>query len=237
MPTNINPNSAIPMYKQVINIISDQIAGGEFKPGDKIPSELELMQRFGVSRITIRAAIAELVDDGILTRAQGKGTFVASPKINHPALDLLGFHRSCTLAGKTGTTKLINIAWIAPTQKQKDFWNLGEQDMVICTKRLRYVDDVPTMIEINHYPEEFSYLFQEDLNQSLFSIFKKHNYQFSVTERTLEICKANEEEGKLLQIKPNTPLLLFQDTHNDSEGKASFLSKQIYHTQNLKFYF
>lgn len=93
------------------------------------------------------------------------------------------------------------------------------------------------MVEVNHYPPSFSYLFEEDLNQSLFEILKKHNYHFVESERTLETCFPNAEECKLLEIKPNTPLLLFRDTHMDIEGNPSFLSRQIYNTQHLKFYF
>ncbi len=237
MSTLINPNSIIPMYKQVLNIISEKIANGELKPGDKLPSESDLMHEYGVSRITIRGAISELVEDGILARSQGKGTFVALPKATHPANDSIGFNRSCILAGKTPSTKLLSIDWIYPSQKHMKFWGLSANDKIICSKRLRYVDGTPTMIEVNYYSAYFSFLFEEDLNQSLFGILKKHNYQFNVTERTVETCFANSEECKLLKVKPNTPLLLFRDTHQDIDGKPSFLSKQLYNTQHLKFYF
>ena len=237
MPTIVNPNSIVPMYKQVLDILNEQISRGELKPGDKLPSEAELMRLFGVSRITIRSAIAELVEDGILARAQGKGTFVDLPKTDHPANDSVGFNRSCILAGKTPTTKLLHIDWILPTQRHMEFWKIPSQEKIICSKRLRYVDNVPIMVEVNHYPPSFSYLFEEDLNQSLFEILKKHNYHFVESERTLETCFPNAEECKLLEIKPNTPLLLFRDTHMDIEGNPSFLSRQIYNTQHLKFYF
>ena len=72
----INPNSVVPMYKQVLNILNEKISSGELKPGDKLPSEAALIKEYGVSRITIRAAITELVEEGILARSQGKGTFV-----------------------------------------------------------------------------------------------------------------------------------------------------------------
>lgn len=233
----INPSSIIPMYKQVLNILNEQIASGELKSGDKLPSEAELMRLFKVSRITIRAAITEMVEDGILERSQGKGTFVALPKTKHPANDTVGFNRSCILAGKTPSTELLSIDWVYPTRKHMEFWNISSQEKIICSKRLRYVDDIPTMIEVNHYPPSFSYLFEEDLNQSLFETLKKHKYSFIVSVRTLETCFPTADECKLLKIKSHMPLLLFRDIHKDMSGNPSFLSKQVYNTQHLKFYF
>ena len=95
----INPNSIVPMYKQVLDILKSRIAAQEYTPGSKLPSEADLMKQFGVSRITVRTAINELVEDGVLERSQGKGTFVALPKSTHPADDsVIGFSRSCMLA-------------------------------------------------------------------------------------------------------------------------------------------
>ena len=91
MSAIIDPNSVTPMYKQVLKILSDRITSGQLKPGDKLPSETALMSEFGVSRITVRAAIIELAEDGILVRSQGKGTFVATPKSTYKANDTIGF--------------------------------------------------------------------------------------------------------------------------------------------------
>ena len=121
MSTLINPNSIIPMYKQISNILTEKITNGELKAGDKLPAEAELMKQFGVSRITVRTALSEMVEDGILARSQGKGTFVATRKSVHPADDRIGFNRSCILAGKTPSTKLLSIEWVYPSKKQMDF--------------------------------------------------------------------------------------------------------------------
>jgi len=236
MSSIINPNSCIPMYKQVLDVLNEKITRGEFRPGDKLPSEADLMQYFGVSRITVRAALAELVEDGILTRSQGKGTFVAPQKIAYPAMDLPGFNRSCIIAGKKPSTKLLEKGWCYPSEKQAAFWGISSNEKIIYSKRLRFMDGVPTVIEVNHYPPHLTYLLEEDLNESLFNIFNRYSYPYKVTERTLEICRATPEEAKLLNIKPNTPLLLFKDTHHELDDTPSFFSKQIYNSESTKFY-
>lgn len=233
----INPNSNVPLYKQVLNILKEQIGNGKFKEGDKLPPELTLMHEFGVSRITIRSAISELVEDGVLVRSQGKGTFVAQPSISQPANDAIGFNRSCILAGKRPSTQLLSMDWVFPTENQTRYFGIDPHTKIIRSQRLRSVDGNPTMIEINHYPPSFSYLFEEDLNGSLFAILTRHKVQFKVTERTLETCFPTNHECQLLNIKSGTPLLLFRDVHTDLEGNPSFLSKQLYNTENMKFYF
>lgn len=234
----INPNSNVPMYKQVLNVISNQIQSGELKAEDRLPSEIDLMKKFGVSRITIRAAIAELVEEGVLVRSQGKGTFVASPKTLYKANDGYGFTYSCRLAGKTPATKLISKEIIYPSSQDIEFFGIQETDKIICTKRLRFVDDEPTMIETNHYPAaSFSFLMGENLEGSLFELLeKKYNIHVYESLRTLEVYFPTKEEASLLGIKNNTPLLLFKDMQKDSNDKPLFISRQIYCTERLKFY-
>ena len=90
---NINPDSMIPMYKQIVNLLNEKIEKGELKPGDKLPSEAELMEAYSVSRITIRSAISELEEDGLVIRSRGKGTFIASKKAMYSADDT-GYYKS-----------------------------------------------------------------------------------------------------------------------------------------------
>lgn len=238
MKYTVKHNSSVPLYKQVVQLLSDQITSDALRPGDRIPSEAELIEHFGVSRITIRNAIAELVEEGILTRSQGKGTFVAAPKSSYDANDVTGFTRSCLLSGKTPSTKVISIERAFPTQKQIDFFKIQSNDMVIASKRLRYVDDEPTQIEINHYHPRLSFLINENLEGSLFELFKsKLGIEIVNSQRTLEICFATKDEMNLLNLKKNTPLLLFRDVQVDKNSEPLYLSKQLYNTENLKFYF
>ena len=111
-PQKLNPSSSTPLYKQVYTILKSRIANGELKPGDKIPTENELIQEYGVSRITIRAAISELVEDRVLERAQGKGTFVCKPKDAYQADDSHGFTQSCYLSGKIPKTTLLTLEYV-----------------------------------------------------------------------------------------------------------------------------
>ena len=232
----INPNSIIPLYKQIASIISNNIANNELKYGEKIPSETELAELFNVSRITIRGAIAELVDGGILERLQGKGTFVCEPKDVYQANDEFGFSRSCLIAGKKPKTELLKLEYILPPQNVQTFLNLNDGELALHSCRLRYVDNAPTLIENNYYRNSLTFLLQENLNDSLFSILQKHNISVISKGRYLDVCKATKEEADLFGIKPGSSLLLFTDEQLDAEGNPLFYSKQFYCTVRLKFY-
>lgn len=236
MENTINPSGSTPLYKQVEKILYNDIRSGKLKVGEKLPSELSLMETFNVSRITIRAAVSELVEDGFLVRAQGKGTFVAAPKTSYTANDLPGFTKSCRMAGKIARTRLLKIEYAYPSKSESEFLGIHETDQIISTKRLRYVDNYPTVVETNHYLMDFNFLWKEDLEGSLFEILAAHGIHVTNSTRTLEICLAKEDETELLGVPLETPLLLFKDKQTDANGRPIFVSRQVYNTENMTFY-
>lgn len=236
MSSAINPNSAVPLYKQIANVIAQDIKEGKYNYGDRLPSELTLKDTFGVSRITIRAAISELIEEGLLVRSQGKGTFIARPKAIMPASDHPGFTQSCLLAGRTPSTKLLSIDYTYPSPAECLFLNLKETDRVIVSKRLRFIENYPTVIETNHYITDLDFLFNENLNGSLFEVLSNHDIYVAESHRTLEICTATRAEADMLEIKLNTPLLLFKDMQIDQNGRPIYISKQLYTTERMAFY-
>ena len=235
-PQKLNPSSSTPLYKQVYTILKSRIANGELKPGDKIPTENELIQEYGVSRITIRAAISELVEDRVLERAQGKGTFVCKPKDAYQADDSHGFTQSCYLSGKIPKTTLLTLEYVLPSPKVQSFLQLRDGAPTLLSRRLRFADNEPILIESNYYAPCLSFLEKEDLSGSLFNILHQHGYSIVTQARSLDVCTANKEEAALLNVKRGSPLLLFTDYQLDGEGKPLFFSKQVYCTERLKFY-
>jgi len=236
MQTLMDHNCSVPLYKQIVKSINRKITTGEYPINSRIPSEVSLMEEYGVSRITIRTAITELVEDGVLERIQGKGTFVNSPKSLYQADDRIGFSRSCQMSGKIPKTELLKIEKIIPSESIGSFLGIPDGDHIICSKRLRYVDDYPTMIETNYYPLKFEFLFSENLNNSLFAIMAKHGLYIGDAIRTLEVCTPTREEIAILGLSTSKALLLFKDKQFDKEGKPLFFSKQIYRTDRMKFY-
>ena len=95
----LDDNNSMPLYLQLKNTIKGLIDSGEIKKGEKILSEYELCEKYNVSRITVRNALAELESEGYLIKKQGKGTFATTPKLFRPLEDSIGFTESCKNAG------------------------------------------------------------------------------------------------------------------------------------------
>src|SRR5215472_7045288 len=101
-------NSPVPRYHQLKEILREKIRAGEWKPGDIIPSERELSENYGISRMTARQAITDLVNEGVFYREQGKGTFVTKRKITQQLMRLTGFTEDISARGQRPGTKVLS---------------------------------------------------------------------------------------------------------------------------------
>ena len=106
MTNRLIPTNAEPLYRQLMARIRDDVSSGVYPPESQIPSEQEMCARYGVSRVTVRRAISELTDEGILRKQQGKGTFVCTPKLCRDLRDINSFHECCRMQGVTPGTRL-----------------------------------------------------------------------------------------------------------------------------------
>lgn len=181
----VEANSVIPLYKQIVRALSDSIANGTYRPGDKLPTEAELIEQFGVSRITVRSAIKEMEDAGLVEKARGKGTFVSSDTQMYAADDRESFTHSCQLAGKQASTRVLAMGWDFPSLRDAKFLGVDDIQKVLRSRRLRLVDDKPTMLETNSYSAVLSFLEHESLEDSLMAVLDRHTEFFNITPHVL----------------------------------------------------
>ena len=119
----VEHNSNVPIYIQIKNDIKEKILSGQLKIGDKIASEIELMELYSVSRVTLRNAISELSNEGLLIKKQGKGTFVNKNKLKNKLEHLKSFSETCKLHGLIPSSKTLEVKVMIPTDEQKKFFN------------------------------------------------------------------------------------------------------------------
>lgn len=158
--------AAIPLYQQVIDIIKNEINSGAYKAGARIPNEFELAESYKVGRVTVRRAIEELVQQGYLTKRQGKGTFVNAPKLKRKIRqkdDVQSFSDACRVNGMEPGACVISRKILPADSTEAQFFGVPVGTDLICVERVRTADGVPVMLENNIYVTRTTPIYQRRL--------------------------------------------------------------------------
>ncbi|WP_281190955.1 GntR family transcriptional regulator [Staphylococcus schleiferi] len=191
----------MPLYYQIYQGIHERIKSGEFKEGDKIPSERNLCEQFGVSRITVREALERLEKDRIIKREHGKGSFVLGSQYNQFLNELYSFKDEIEKNGDKASTKMLSIKLIPSTPFLQEKMQLTPYQYVYELKRIRLSNDVTLIYEISYLPMRYCEgLEQFDFNKvSLYETLNQH-YGIQITNayENLTASKLSREDAKLL---------------------------------------
>ncbi|PTX58491.1 GntR family transcriptional regulator [Melghirimyces profundicolus] len=233
----LDKNSPIPVYYQLEERLKESIEKKELKEGDMIPSERVLSEQYGISRMTVRQAINNLVRDGYLYREKGKGTFVASNKIEQPLQGLTSFTEDMRSRGLKPEARLLNFS-VEPAQgKLVQKLRLTEGESVSVIKRVRLADDLPMALETTFLPVRLVPGLTE--TQAYGSIYEYIENQLGLkiehATQTLEASVARERESEVLQIKKGSPVLLIERTSYLSDQRPLELVKSVYRGDRYKF--
>lgn len=221
---------ATPLYQQLEDILRKEIERGERAAGTRIPTENELSEQYNVSRVTVRKALAKLSELGYLERKTGKGTFIAEKKLQRGlSTGAISFTEMCKLIGAVPGAKTTKIALEDPCPKDIELMNLKQDEKIIVLERIRYADSKPVLLESNRFPEMFSFLFSENLNDhSLYDILKtKYNIILEHSSKAIDIIFATPKEARSLEITKGYPLLRIDSIVHDSENTITNLCQQL----------
>jgi len=220
--TDIERESYVPLYQQVIDAMAEFIEGNHLEPDYQLPGEAELCRMFDVSRTVIRQALQELEYKGLIYRTKGKGTFVARPKIHEGLFqELTGFYQDMEARGHKPVSKVLKQEKVPASKKIASFLEIGEGDPVIQIERLRYVQQEPIVFVTTFLP--FSIcpsLLDVDLkNRSLYEYLEsEHGIQISRGKRYLEAVSATQKESDLLGVNDGAPMILLDSVSYMPDG-------------------
>lgn len=209
-PVKIDRNSYTPIYIQIREDLK-RLIEEEKSHREQFYSDEELVQMYGVNRLTVRRAVEKLVDEGYLYRVRGVGTFMSSPKINMPAAggtNLNSFEEQCRKAGKVCVVKVTEMKLVqAPPAVQA----VLQRDEVCYLERLRYVDQIPMVLDKFYFPAEVMAGISKEAccHLKMPEILNKATGivpSYAVMEA--EAVLATHEDGEKLQISVQDPLLL-----------------------------
>jgi GntR family transcriptional regulator len=208
----LNPVSKIPLYQQLYEQLEGRIRSGQWKPGDRIPPESELLTQYEVSRITVRKVLAMLVAEGLLVRERGRGSFVASPKLEHGMTTIVSFTDDMRQRGFSPGTKIIFMGLVPAPRAIADALSVPEGEELARIDRLRLADEQPMCVEESflihrHLPG----ILEHDLaNDSLREIKQRvYGIRWSRARQTIQAVPAAPEIARLLSVKTGAPLLFF----------------------------
>lgn len=201
----LDKTTPLPLYYQIERFLLDEIEEGRLQVGECLPPELEMMEVLGVSRSTVRQAIADMVHQGVLVRHKGKGTFVQKPKVQESALQVLeSFHEEMAKKGYKPTTKVLSFSIEPGIPEINEKLGLAESEKLYCLRRTRYVDGEAVLTFRTYLPEKrFPGLMEEDFEQH--SLYKRMEERYGCRvnrqARRIEAGLASTEEALLMDIE------------------------------------
>ncbi len=234
----IDKNSPIPAYYQIMGHLREKIAAGDYPVNSTLPPERELVEMYQVSRMTVRQAIAELVNEGILVRRKGIGTFVAPPKLEQHLSSLTSFTEDMAQRGMKAGGRILSFKEIVPDSTIRKILNVNAQDTVFESVRLRLADEEPMALETTTLIASLCPgLKREDLeNQSLYKLLtERWGLQLEYATQSLEPILAPPHEAALLHVAPGAPLLLMHRVTHDQSGRVFEHVKSLYRGDRYKF--
>ena len=234
----IDKNYPLPMYFQLKELLREKIASGEWEPGDMVPSERELSEQYKISRMTARQALGELATEGLLRREQGRGTFVAEPKIEHGLTRLTGFTEDMKARGLQPGARVIRLDLIAPPLLAMRALQITPEEKIVLLERLRLAGGEPIALETSHlHFNGVEKLLDEDFeNNSLYHILSE-KYQITPARAEQKIgadlCSRREQE--LLQIEEGAPVLRNKRITFDQWGRPFEYTESAYRADRYVF--
>ena len=227
----LDKTSPIPLYHQLRTVLEDKIAAGEWKLGTQIPSERELCEQHGVSRLTVRQAVAELVHAGQLIRDHGRGTFVAQPRVEQRLNQLTSFTQDMIARDVLPGSRILDMSIGAPEPAVAQALQLEPGGKVIVLKRLRLANGEPLAIENAYLPHKLcAGLLAESLeNVSLYELLAaKYGLTLHVADQRLEAIACPAPEANLLGISRGAPVLHIQRLTFSRDGTPFEYTESIY---------
>ena len=227
----VTNNDSTPLYSRLESVIRNQILRGQLEPNEKIPSETELIEKFGVSRITVRKALSNLESEGLIVRQRAKGTFVSDNITVKKQFIFTGnmndiLHDTKRYKVKSLGIDVIKVSECRTARDIRTFLDLSNDDEIGWVRRLRSLDGVPIYYKENFLPTKYvKHLSMEELTKEtrIAILRKKTDYDIGRGEFFIEAVPADADVADILGAKIFEPLIFIQIHYWLPSGEPSDL--------------
>ncbi|HYH74096.1 MAG TPA: GntR family transcriptional regulator [Nocardioides sp.] len=235
IPVSIDRTSPVPLYHQLAEQLTASIEDGRLKPGDAFENELALAERLDLSRPTVRRAIAELVNRGLLVRRRGVGTTVAS-KVIHRRDELTSLYDDMVRRGQEPHTEVLSFTTDAVDAVAAEALGVAADAPLVSVERLRTVDGTPTALMHNWLPPQFGDLTAADLEDaSLYAILRARGVHPTIAHQTIGARRPDTRERRLLKLAAGDPLLTMTRKAYAANGAAVEYGDHCYRYDQYAF--
>lgn len=223
-------------YLQLSRHIRDAITDGRLQPGDQLPAERDLAHRADVSRVTIRKAVSELVQAGLIEQRRGAGSFVKGPtfRAEQSLSSLVSFSDNLSAVGKQAENMVLERGLFAPTSDEMMALGLAPNQRVARVNRLRSADQVPMAIERSSLPSD---VLPDPLavETSLYAVLRQSGRAPVRAIQRVSASNVFGEEAKLLGLADNTAVLKITRTAFSQRGRPIEFTRGLYRSDNYDF--
>jgi GntR family transcriptional regulator len=231
-------SSSAPLYARVEEVLASDIADGTLSPGIRLPAEQSLIERFAVSRTTIRQAIQNLIRRGLIEIRRGTGTFVAQPKISQELTELTGFVEDMQALGRHASARLLAQQVVPANESVARELALAVGTLVVRIQRVRLADKIPLSFDETYLPREIGEkIVKNDLEaEPIFSLLEqKYNTPLVEAEYRLEAVSADAAVARALGISIGSPVFLIERTSYSAGQRPIDHEKLYYRGDQIRF--
>ncbi|MCH4542866.1 GntR family transcriptional regulator [Ochrobactrum sp. POC9] len=224
-----------PLYARVETSLADDIAAGILPTGSQLPPEDRLIERFGVSRTTVRKAVENLVARGLVEIRRGKGTFVAQPKVTQELTELTGFVEDMQALGRAATAQLLDKEIVPADADVARQLALSSGTLVMRIRRVRFADGVAMSFDETYLPREIGEkIVTHDLDvEPIFTLLEgRYDLPLIEAEYRLEAVSAALDVAAALGVKPGSAVFLIERT-SFTEGHRAIDYEKLHYRGDL----
>jgi DNA-binding GntR family transcriptional regulator len=223
-----------PRYVEIADYLRRLVAAS--RPGDRLPSEAELCERFGVSRMTVRQAVQVLANERLLVRRRGEGTFTAPRVVARLLGSPLSFTESMRRRGLRASSRMLHAGWIDPSPEDRAALRLPADSRAVVVERIRLADDLPMAIERVVAPPACAGILEDDLaGGSLHDAFERLGRIPTRAQARVSARPATDIERSLLGLGPDGVVLSERRTIDDQDGIPIEHTETLYAAERYEF--
>jgi GntR family transcriptional regulator len=228
----------LPLYVQITEALTARIESGELAPGDRLPPERELSRALGVNRLTLRRALRSLEAGGMIVRRQGRGTHVASPKIERQASRLVSFTRGMQQRGYRPGAHLLSVEVLPAPAALGAVLLIPTYAPVYRIHRLRTLDGEPVLLEQYELSQDrFPGLDRHDLERrSVYDVLREHyGVEVQRARQSLEPLVAGDFEAEAQDVPPGAAIMLERRLSFDQRDRPVEHGRDLYRGDRFRF--